>query len=124
MQKIGFIGLGIMGGPMAANLVKAGYQVTGFDRSELSLDRLQEAGGTVATSIAAATRDADVVITMLPDSPDVEAVVLGPDGVLDAASEGLLLVDMSTIAPTTSQAVTKAAEAKRVRVLDAPVSGG
>ena len=124
MQKIGFIGLGIMGGPMAANLVKAGYEVTAFARSATSTNRLREAGAKPASSVAEATRDADVVITMLPDSPDVEAVVLGPGGVLDAASEGLLLIDMSTIAPATSLAVAEAAKAKGVRVLDAPVSGG
>ena len=124
MQKIGFIGLGIMGGPMAANLVKAGYDVIGFARSATSTDRLHQAGAKPASSIAEATRGADVVITMLPDSPDVEAVVLGPEGVLDAASEGLLLIDMSTIAPATSLAVAEAARAKGVRALDAPVSGG
>jgi 2-hydroxy-3-oxopropionate reductase len=124
MQKIGFIGLGIMGGPMAANLVKAGYEVTGFARSATSTDRLHEAGAKPASSVAEATRDADVVITMLPDSPDVEAVVLGPGGVLDTASEGLLLIDMSTVAPATSLAVAEAAKVQGVRVLDAPVSGG
>ena len=112
MQEVGFIGLGIMGGPMAANLVKAGYDVIGLARSAASADRLHQAGAKPAPTIADATRGADVVITMLPDSPDVEAVVLGPEGVLDAASEGLLLIDMSTIAPATSLAVTEAARAK------------
>ncbi len=124
MHRIGFIGLGIMGGPMAANLVKAGYEVAGFARSETSTNRLHEAGAKPASSVAETTRDADVVITMLPDSPDVEAVVLGPEGVLETASQGLLLIDMSTIAPATSLAVAEAAKVKGVRVLDAPVSGG
>ncbi|GAA4662458.1 MULTISPECIES: 2-hydroxy-3-oxopropionate reductase [Amycolatopsis] len=119
MTKIGFIGLGIMGGPMAANLVKAGFDVTGYNRSRAKVDRLVEAGGRDADSVADAVRDADVVVTMLPDSPDVEAVVLGEDGVLAHAKPGTLLVDCSTIRPDVSRAI-----AERMRALDAPVSGG
>jgi 2-hydroxy-3-oxopropionate reductase len=124
MQKIGFIGLGIMGSPMAANLVRAGYQVTGYDVTPGSVKRLVEAGGTAATSIEEATAGAEIVITMLPDSPQVQEVVLGPNGVLAHAGPGLLLIDMSTIAPETSVAVAAQAQAKGTRVLDAPVSGG
>jgi 2-hydroxy-3-oxopropionate reductase len=124
MQKIGFIGLGIMGAPMAANLVRAGYEVTGYNRSAEPVERLVRAGGKPAGSVAEATAGADAVITMLPDSPQVEEVVLGADGVLSRAEEGLLLIDMSTIAPETSLAVADAARTKGVRVLDAPVSGG
>lgn len=124
MQKIGFIGLGIMGAPMAANLVRAGYEVTGYNRSAAPVERLVRAGGKPAGSVAEATAGADAVITMLPDSPQVEQVVLGADGVLSHAEEGLLLIDMSTIAPETSLAVSDAARTKGVRVLDAPVSGG
>lgn len=124
MQKIGFIGLGIMGSPMAANLIRAGYEVTGYDVSPDSVQRLLEAGGKPAASIEDATAGADVVITMLPDSPQVQEVVLGPHGVLASAGPDLLLIDMSTIAPETSVAVARAAKEKGTRVLDAPVSGG
>ena len=124
MQKIGFIGLGIMGGPMAANLVKAGYDVTGYARSSSSKERLDEAGVKPAGSIKEAVSGADVVITMLPDSPEVNDVVLGEDGVLASAGPDLLLIDMSTIAPETSVAVAKQAAESGARVLDAPVSGG
>ncbi|GHF63073.1 2-hydroxy-3-oxopropionate reductase [Amycolatopsis bartoniae] len=119
MTKIGFIGLGIMGGPMAANLVKAGFDVTGYNRSSVKIARLVEAGGRGADSVADAVRDADVVVTMLPDSPDVEAVVLGEDGVLAHAKPGTLLIDCSTIRPDVSRQI-----ASRARAVDAPVSGG
>ena len=126
MKKIGFIGLGIMGSHMAANLIRAGYDVTGYDVVPESVERLLQAGGKPAPSIAEATAGAEVVITMLPDSPQVAEVVLGPGGVLEAAAPGLLLIDMSSIAPETSLAVAKAAatDGNGVRVLDAPVSGG
>jgi 2-hydroxy-3-oxopropionate reductase len=123
MTTIGFIGLGIMGGPMAANLVAAGHTVLGHDTQQAAAERLVTAGGKYVDSVAAASA-ADVVITMLPDSPQVEEVVLGPSGVLEHAEPGLLLIDMSTIRPDTSVAVAAAAEARGVRALDAPVSGG
>jgi 2-hydroxy-3-oxopropionate reductase len=123
-SRIGFIGLGIMGGPMAANLVRAGFEVAGYNRSEAAIDRLVLAGGTAGKSVADVTRDADVVITMLPDSPDVEAVVLGEGGVFEHADPGLLYIDMSTVRPQTALAVAKAAGDRCVRALDAPVSGG
>ena len=123
-QRIGFIGLGIMGGPMAANLVKAGYPVTGYNRSPAAAQRLAGLGGQAATSIAEAVRDADVVITVLPDTPDVEAVLLGADGVLANARRGLLQIDMSTISPAASRVIAERAAAVGVRSLDAPVSGG
>jgi len=124
MQKIGFIGLGIMGGPMAANLVSAGYDVTGYARSSSSKERLEQAGAKAAGSIKEAVAGADVVITMLPDSPEVDEVILGENGVLASAGPDLLLIDMSTIAPETSVAVAKKAQESGARVLDAPVSGG
>jgi 2-hydroxy-3-oxopropionate reductase len=124
MKTIGFIGLGVMGAPMAENLVKAGFDVVGYTRRSSGVDRLVASGGRRATSVAEATRGADVVITMLPDSPDVTAVVLGDDGVLVHASEGLLLIDMSTISPPAARRVAAAAAQRGVRSLDAPVSGG
>lgn len=124
MTKIGFVGLGIMGGPMAANLVAAGHEVTGHNRSRPKIDRLVERGARGADTAADAVRDADVVATMLPDSPDVEEVVLGDDGVLEHAKEGALLVDFSTIRPEVSRQVAERAGARGIRALDAPVSGG
>ena len=120
---VGFIGLGIMGAPMAANLVKAGHTVTGYDLDAARRDQLVAAGGRAAASLAEAT-DADVVITMLPDSPQVEEVVLGPGGVLEHAKPGLLLIDMSTIRPDTSRTVAAEAADRGVRAVEAPVSGG
>ncbi|MCZ2856928.1 2-hydroxy-3-oxopropionate reductase [Blastococcus sp. VKM Ac-2987] len=124
MTRIAFIGLGIMGGPMAANLVEAGHDVIGFNRSRAKVDALVDRGGRAAASVQEAVREADVVITMLPDSPDVERVVLGEDGVLAAARPGTLVVDASTIRPDVSVRIAEAARAKDVGALDAPVSGG
>jgi 2-hydroxy-3-oxopropionate reductase len=124
MSKIGFIGLGIMGSPMAAHLVRAGHDVTGYDLDEGAVAKLIEAGGAGASSVADAVKGAQVVITMLPDHPQVEVVVLGDAGVLETAEPGTLLIDMSTIRPETSLAVAQAAAEKGVHVLDAPVSGG
>jgi 2-hydroxy-3-oxopropionate reductase len=124
MTTVGFIGLGIMGGPMSANLVKAGFDVVGYDITRPNVDALVEQGGKGASSVADAVRDADVVITMLPNHPQVEQVVFGEDGVLANASSGTLLIDMSTIRPETSVAVAKAGGERGIAVLDAPVSGG
>jgi 2-hydroxy-3-oxopropionate reductase len=124
MTTVGFIGLGIMGGPMSANLVKAGFDVVGYDITRPNVDALVEQGGKGASSVADAVRDADVVITMLPNHPQVEQVVFSEDGVLANASSGTLLIDMSTIRPETSVAVAKAGGERGIAVLDAPVSGG
>jgi 2-hydroxy-3-oxopropionate reductase len=124
VTTIGFIGLGIMGSPMSGHLVAAGHAVTGFDLNADSVAKLVAAGGTAAASVADAVSGADVVITMLPDHPQVEEVVLGDGGVLELAAPGTLLIDMSTIRPETSVAVAEAAASKGIRVLDAPVSGG
>lgn len=124
MTTIGFIGLGIMGSPMAANLVRAGHDVVGYNRSRGKTDRLVELGGTAAVSVAAAATDADVVITMLPDSPDVEGVLLGDDGVFAAASDGTLVIDASTIRPDVAASLAAVGAQGGLRVLDAPVSGG
>ncbi|KIZ13558.1 2-hydroxy-3-oxopropionate reductase [Streptomyces natalensis] len=124
MSTIGFIGLGIMGSPMAVNLAKAGHTVRGWNRSPGRAEALVAAGGTEAGSIAEAVRDADVVITMVPASPQVEAVAYGPDGILANARRGALLIDNSSITPQTSIDLARAAADKGIRVLDAPVSGG
>ena len=124
MTKIGFIGLGIMGGPMASNLLDAGFEVIGFDLVQSSLDRLSTAGGKVAASAGQAAAEADVVITMLPNHPQVEAVALGEGGVLDSAKPGTLYIDMSTIRPETSRRLAQVGADRGIRVLDAPVSGG
>jgi 2-hydroxy-3-oxopropionate reductase len=121
---VGFIGLGIMGGPMAANLVKAGFDVVGHNRSPEPVRRLVEQGGRGADGLADAVRDADVVITMVPDSPDVEAVALGKDGIYAHAKPGTLHVDMSSIRPDVARRVAEAGRERGMRVLDAPVSGG
>ncbi|WP_370685017.1 2-hydroxy-3-oxopropionate reductase [Streptomyces sp. MnatMP-M27] len=123
-RKIAFIGLGIMGGPMAANLVKAGHTVTGYNRSRPAIDKLIAAGGRGAGSVAEAVADAEVVITMVPADPQVEEVVLGEGGVLEHVKPGTLVIDMSSITPQTSIKVAAAAKEKGVRTLDAPVSGG
>jgi len=123
-DKVGFIGLGVMGEPMARNLIDAGYSLLVHSRSPEPVQALAEAGAETASSPREVAEGADVVITMLPDSPAVETVVLGEDGVLTGASEGDLLIDMSTIHPTVSIAIAEAAGEKGVAALDAPVSGG
>ena len=124
MATVGFIGLGIMGGPMAVNLVRAGFDVIGYNRSPDPIQRLVEQGGRGAGSLAEAVREADVVVTMLPDSPDVEAVALGEDGIYAHAKPGTLHLDMSSIRPDVAKRVGEAGKERGMRVLDAPVSGG
>ena len=124
MPTVGFIGLGIMGGPMAANLVKAGFDVIGYNRGPEPTRRLVEQGGRGADSLAEAVRDADVVVTMLPDSSDVEAVALGEDGIYAHAKPATLHLDMSSIRPDVAKQVAEAGKERGIRVLDAPVSGG
>ncbi|MFE7624122.1 2-hydroxy-3-oxopropionate reductase [Streptomyces sp. NPDC057509] len=124
LPKVAWIGLGIMGSPMSENLIKAGYDVTGYTLEQDKVDRLAAAGGTGAGSIAEAVGDADVVITMVPASPQVEAIAYGPAGILENARRGALLIDMSSITPQTSVDLAKNAAEKGIRVLDAPVSGG
>lgn len=119
MARIAFIGLGIMGLPMAANLVRAGHDVTGHNRSPAKTARFAERGGQAARSVADAVRGAEFVITMLPDSPDVEAVASEV-----TTATGALWIDMSTIAPATARAVAAQAKDAGLRALDAPVSGG
>ncbi len=124
MARIGFIGLGNMGLPMAQNLIKAGHQVEGVDVSRASVEKLTAAGGVaVATHKIAAARG-DVVITMLPSGKEVREVYLGAGGIVENANPGTLLIDCSTIDVETARAVAAAAEARGLLMLDAPVSGG
>ena len=122
--KVGFIGFGIMGAPMAANLLRAGLDVVGYSRTRAKVEALAPQGVRVADDVAGAVRDADVIITMLPDSPDVEAVALGTGGILDHARSGALYIDTSSIRPDTARTVGARAENRGLRYLDAPVSGG
>ena len=124
MSKVTIIGLGIMGLPMAVNLVKAGHEVTGYNRSQDKVTRLMEAGGKGASDIASAVGEAEFIITMVPDSPDVEAVLDGPDGLLANAPAGACWIDASTIRPDVSVRLAKAAAEAGIKALDAPVSGG
>jgi 2-hydroxy-3-oxopropionate reductase len=123
-QVIGFIGLGIMGRPMAKNVRKAGYPLVVHNRSRAAVDDLVQAGARAATSPREVAAQCDVLITMLPNSPDVDLVALGKDGIIEGARRGLVFVDMSTISPLVSRKVGQALEPKGVRMLDAPVSGG
>ena len=123
-ETIGFIGLGVMGAPMARNLLQAGHPLVVHNRSREPVDALAAEAAAAAGSPQEVAARSDIVITMLPDSPAVEEVVLGDDGVLVGSSEGDLLIDMSTIHPTVSVAIARAAEERGVSVLDAPVSGG
>ena len=124
MARIGIIGLGNMGGPMAANLMRAGHHVTGFDLSDTARRALVAAGGAGAEGIAAAVEGADVVLTMLPAGQHVRTVLAEPGGVFDTASPGTLLIDSSTIDVATARDMATAAEARGFALLDAPVSGG
>jgi 3-hydroxyisobutyrate dehydrogenase len=124
MANTGFIGLGNMGGPMAANLVKAGHTVHGFDLVAENIEQFRQAGGNPADSVAAAVRDADVVISMLPAGKHVAGVYNGKEGVLANAKKGALLIDCSTIDVTTARAIADQARALGFDMLDAPVSGG
>jgi len=122
--KIGFIGLGIMGKPMAKNLIKAGHDLTVFDIVEPAVEELQKFGASRARSSEEVASRVDLLITMLPDSPDVEKAALGSEGIFEGIRAGSTYIDMSTISPVTTKKVAEAAMAKQVRVLDAPVSGG
>ncbi|MEI8001067.1 MAG: NAD(P)-dependent oxidoreductase [Actinomycetes bacterium] len=123
-MDIGFVGLGIMGRPMARNLLAAGHSVTVVSRSPGPVAELVVEGAVAAEGLAELAAGRDAVVTMLPDSTDVEAVVLGPGGVLDHADPGTLLIDMSTVHPSTARALAREAASRGCRALDAPVSGG
>ncbi len=123
-ETIGFIGLGIMGEPMAANLIDAGYAVVGYNRSPEPVDELIEQGGERADSPQAVAERTDVVITCLPDSPVVEEIICGENGVLAGISEDMTVIDMSTISPTVTESLAADIAEQDAHMLDAPISGG
>jgi len=123
-EKIGFVGLGIMGKPMARNLLKAGYQVTVFDVVGDVVEEVVGDGATAASNAAEVAVATDKIITMVPDSADSEKAILGPSGVLEGAKPGSVVIDMSSIAPLVSQKIAAECAKKGVEMLDAPVSGG
>jgi 2-hydroxy-3-oxopropionate reductase len=123
-EVIGFIGLGIMGKPMALNLMKAGHRLVVTSRSRKPVDELAAAGATAVSTPAAVAKEASVVITMVPDTPDVELVLTGPNGVLSTLKPGTVVIDMSTISPGVTKKLAAAVAAKGGSMLDAPVSGG
>jgi 2-hydroxy-3-oxopropionate reductase len=123
-ERIGFIGLGLMGRPMAHHLLAAGYTLTVFNRSRPAIDELVRAGARAASSPRQVAEQSDIVITMLPDGPDVESVVTGAIGICEGVRAGMLFIDMSTISPLTARRIASILEAHDVRMLDAPVSGG
>jgi 3-hydroxyisobutyrate dehydrogenase len=124
MAKIGFIGLGNMGGPMAVNLVKAGHNVTGFDVAAAAIDKFKSAGGAGVTKPADVAKDAEVIVTMLPAGAHVREIYLGPEGLIAKSKPGTLLIDSSTIDVETARAVAGEAGKKGLPMIDAPVSGG
>jgi 2-hydroxy-3-oxopropionate reductase len=123
-KKIGFIGLGIMGRPMAKNLLKAGFPLVVFNRSKGAVEELVKVGAFSADSSRGVAESADVIITMLPDSPEVKEVILGRDGVLEGLRKESIVIDMSSINPLVTQEIARALNSKAAKMLDAPVSGG
>lgn len=124
MSPIGFIGLGIMGRPMAKHLIKAGHALVAYDIVAASLADVVAAGAAGGKSVADVAARCETIITMLPDSPDVQAVLAGEGGVFSAAKAGTLVIDMSTISPVVTRQLAAQAQAKGIKLLDAPVSGG
>ncbi|HZS89991.1 MAG TPA: NAD(P)-dependent oxidoreductase [Chloroflexota bacterium] len=124
MERVGFIGVGVMGKPMCLNLRKAGFPLSIYARRPEAVQEVVDAGATLVDSPAAVAQASDIVITMVTDSPDVEQVILGPKGVLEGVRPGMVVVDMSTIAPATARKVGEACAERQVGFLDAPVSGG
>lgn len=123
-MKIGFIGLGIMGKPMSKNLMKAGHELVVFDVIKENVDNVVAAGAIAAASSADVAKQCKTIVTMLPNSPHVKTVICGENGVLEGAAQGTVIIDMSSIAPGSSQEIEKACAAKGVKMIDAPVSGG
>ena len=123
-DTIGFIGLGVMGRPMAKNLIKAGHPLVVYNRSRGAVDEVVAAGAKAAASPAEVARQATIIITMVPDTPDVELVIAGPDGVLSTVQRGAIVIDMSSISPVATQRLANTVAGKGATMLDAPVSGG
>jgi 3-hydroxyisobutyrate dehydrogenase len=124
MEAVGFIGLGIMGQGMARNLLKAGFEVCVWNRTASAMDPLVEAGASAGESPADVAARCGIVVTCVSDTPDVEAVILGDDGVIHGAEAGTLVIDCSTISPTATKAIAITLEKRGVHMLDAPISGG
>lgn len=124
MNKIGFIGLGIMGKPMSKNLLKAGYELTVYDINKAAVDEVAGCGAKIASNAKEAAVGNDLIITMVPNSPQVKEAVLGANGVLEGAQKGAILVDMSSINPIASKEICEEVEKKGCFMIDAPVSGG
>jgi 3-hydroxyisobutyrate dehydrogenase len=124
METIGFIGLGIMGQPMCTNLLKAGFSVTAWNRSPARLGPVLDAGAQAAASPKEVAENSDIIITIVSDSPDVEQVILGENGVIHGVKPGSVVIDMSTISPAVTRDIAAALADKEVQMLDAPVSGG
>ena len=122
--KIGFIGLGIMGRPMSKNLIKAGYELTVYNRSRGPMDELAAMGANTANSPKQVAENSDIVITIVTDTPDVEQVILGPNGVIEGVLKDMVVIDMSTISPSVTRSIAAKLREKGVHMLDAPVSGG
>lgn len=123
-MKVGFIGLGIMGKPMSKNLLKAGYELVVMDRTKAVVDELVAAGATAANSPSEVASQTEIIVTMLPNSPHVKAVVLGEGGIIESAGPGTIVIDMSSIAPLVSREISAKLAEKGAEMLDAPVSGG
>src|SRR5687767_15151967 len=123
-ETVGFIGLGVMGRPMARNLLKHGFPLVVHSRSQPPVDEIVAAGARKASSPADVARQVKRIVMMLPDGPDVERVLAGPDGFFSALRAGTIVIDMSTIAPATARRLAAEAKARGASMLDAPVSGG
>jgi 2-hydroxy-3-oxopropionate reductase len=124
MEKIGFVGLGIMGSPMALNLLKAGFDVIAYNRTEKKVDAIIKAGGEGGKTPKEVAEKSDIIITIVSDTPDVEDVILGKNGVINGIKKGSVVIDMSTISPSVTKEIAKKLKTKNVEMLDAPVSGG
>jgi len=124
MEKIGFVGLGIMGKPMALNLLKAGFNVIAYNRTEEKVEAILGAGGKKAKTPKEVAENSDIIITIVSDSPDVKDVLLGENGIIYGVKEGSVVIDMSTISPSVTRNIAEKLKEKNVEMLDAPVSGG